>query len=132
MKLVDFVNNHNIDIDIEKVTINAFELYQRFLKLIFDEPIYFKFNNKAVEIGWFGGLRIIDDYNDFKVTYREVEHDNIFNHAILYYSGCDEYSEYDTLYDIFEISLESYVKIDNWLKEFENFNNNEVSEFEIR
>jgi hypothetical protein len=132
LKLVDFVNKNKIDIDIEKVTINAFELYQRFLKLIFDKPIYLKFNNKTVEIGWFGGLRIIDDYNDFKVTYREVQHDNIFNNAILYYSGCDEYSEYDTLYDIFEISLESYVKIDNWLKEFENFNNNEVGEFEIR
>ena len=117
MKLVDFVNKNNIDI--EKVTINAFGLYQRFLKLIFDEPIYFKFNNKTVEIGWFNGLRIVDDYNDFKMTYRKVEHDNIFNHAILYYAECDEYSEYDTLYDIFKISLESYVKIDKWLKEFE-------------
>ena len=129
MKLIDFVNENKIDIEIEKITIDAFGLYERFLKLIKDEPLHFRFHNKTVEIGWFDGLRIVDDYNDFKMTYRKIEHDNIFNHAILYYAGCEEYSEYDTLYDIFKISLESYVKIDNWLKELES---NEVSQFEIK
>lgn len=132
MRLIDFVNEYSIDIEIEKVTVDAFGLYERFLRLIKDEPLYFRLHNKAIEIGWFNGLRIDDEYNDFKKTYRDVEHDDIFNHAILYYSECEEYSEYDTLYDIFKISLESYVKIDSWLKEFENFNNSEVGELEIR
>ena len=40
MKLIDFVNECSIDIEIEKVTVDAFGLYERFLMLIKDEPLY--------------------------------------------------------------------------------------------
>jgi hypothetical protein len=132
LKLIDFINEHNIDIEVEEVAVNAFEMYNRFLKLVYDKPIYFTIEDKTVEIGWFNGLRVIDEYNYIEETYQKSDFYNIFNNIILYYSDSVEYCNYKRTYNIFYVSLDSYIKIDNWLKEFENFNNNEVSGFEIR